>query len=188
MKTVKELVAERFEGPDSLKRRAQGLRRLCGGVRAEAERKNDTGLTDKELRTLNEAADILSTLAVRYDGAKKEKQKLLDATKAMEVKVREAMKGNFDQLKSIPDQVALIAASAEYQLRDDRIRTLADLRDAVKENIDYLARRWAEQSMSRAPTEVVSEAWAKFENLRAGLQSKHAAVIGKLTIAAQSDQ
>jgi hypothetical protein len=181
MKTVKELAAERFEGPDSLKRRAQALRRLSGGLSAEAQRKNDTGLTDKELRTLNEAAHILSTLATRYDGAKKEKQKLIDATQIMEVKVREAMKGNFGQLTSVSDQVALVAASAEYQLKDDRVRTLLDLRDAVKENTDYLARRWAEQSMMRSPTEVVSEAWTKFENVRDKLQSKHAALIERLT-------
>ena len=45
------------------------LSRLCGGVRAEAERTKDTGLTDKELRTLKEAADLHSILAARYEGA-----------------------------------------------------------------------------------------------------------------------
>lgn len=184
MKTVKELAAERFEGPDTLKRRAVGLRRLCGGLRTEAERAKDTGLTDKELRTLKEATDILFILAARYDGARKEKQKLLNAVQAMEVKVREAMKGKFDELTSIPDQVALVAATAEYQIRN--LSTLADLRDAMKENTDYLARRFAEQSMSREPKEVVAEAWDKFQTIRASLQSKHAATIGRLATSAQS--
>lgn len=184
MKTVKELAAERFEGPDSLKRRAVGLRRLAGGLRAETERSNDTGLTDKELRTLKEAADILSTLATRFDGAGKEKKKLLDARGAMEVKVREAMQGNFAALTSIPDQVAFVAATAEYQIRN--LSTLADLRDAMKENTDYVAYRLAEQSMSRDPKEVVADAWNKFQTMRASLQDKHAATIGRLATSAQS--
>jgi len=184
MKTVKELVAERFESPDSLKRRAVGLRRLVGGLRAESERSNDTGLTDKELRTLKEAADILSTLAARFDGAGKERKKLLDARGAMEVKVREAMQSNFATLTSIPDQVAFVAATSEYQIKN--LSTLADLRDAVKENTDYVAYRLAEQSMSRDPKEVVADAWNKFQTMRASLQDKHAATIGRLATSAQS--
>ena len=184
MKTVKEMAAERFESPDSLKRRAVGLRRLSGGLHAETERSNNTGLTDKELRTLKEAADILSTLATRFDGAAKEKKKLLDARDAMEVKVREAMNGNFGALTSIPDQVAFVAATAEYQIKS--LSTLADLRYAMKENTDYVACRLAEQAISRDPKEVVAEAWDKFQSIRASLQGKHAAIIGRLATSAQS--
>lgn len=184
MKTVKELAAERFESPDSLKRRAVGLRRLTGGLRAETERSNDTGLTDKELRTLNEAADILAALATRFDGAGKERKKVLDARGAMEVKVRAAMQGNFATITSIPDQVAFVAATSEYQIKN--LLTLADLKDAIKENTDFVVYRLAEQSMSRDPKDVVADAWNRFQTTRAGLQDKHAATIGRLTTSAQS--
>lgn len=184
MKTVKELAAERFESPDSLKRRAVGLRRLAGALRAEAERSNDTGLTDKELRTLKEAGDVIATLATRFDGAGKERKKVLDARDAMEVKVRAAMQGNFATLTSIPDQVAFVAATSEYQIKN--LSTLADLRDAIKENTDFVAYRLAEQSMSRDPKDVVADAWNRFQSMRAGLQDKHAATIGRLTTSAQS--
>lgn len=73
------MTTERFESPDSLKCRATGLRRLLGGLRAEAERSNDTRLTDKELRVLEEAEVLSLTLALRLDGAGKERKKLLDA-------------------------------------------------------------------------------------------------------------
>ncbi|MFC5550319.1 hypothetical protein [Massilia aerilata] len=184
MKTVKELAADRLDTPDSLKRRATSLRRLSGGLLAETERSSDTGLNDKELRTLKEAADILSVLATRFDGAGKEKKKLLDAREVMKVKVREAMKGKFDELTSIPDQVALVAATSEYQIKN--LSTLADLRDAMKENMDYLIYRFAEQAMSRDPKVVVAEGWDRFQTMRASLQGKHAATIGRLATSAQS--
>jgi hypothetical protein len=184
MKTVKELAADRLDTPDSLKRRATGLRRLSGGLRTETERSSDTGLNDKELRILKEAADILSVLATRFDGAGKERKKVLDARGAMEVKVRAAMQGNFATLTSIPDQVAFVAATSEYQIKN--LLTLADLNDAIKENIDFVAYRLAEQSMSRDPKDVVADAWNRFEAMRAGLQDKHAATIGRLATSAQS--
>lgn len=184
MKTVKELAADRLDTPDSHKRRATGLRRLSGGLRTEAERSNDTGLSDKELRTLKEAADILSALATRFDGAGKERKKVLDARVAMEVKVRAAMQGNFATLTSIPDQVAFVAATSEYQIKN--LLTLADLKDAIKENTDFVAYRLAEQSMSRYPEDVVADAWNRFQAMRAGLQDKHAAAIGRLSTSAQS--
>lgn len=183
MKTIKELAADRLDTPDALKRRATGLRRLSGGLRAETARSSETGLNDKELRTLKEAADILSLLATRFDGAGKEKKKLLDAREAMKVHVREAIKGKFDELTSIPDQVAFVAATSEYQIKD--LRTLADLRDAMKENMDYLIYRFAEQATSRDPKVVVAEGWDRFQAMRANLQDKHAATIGKLAASAQ---
>lgn len=186
MKTVKELAAKPFESPESHKRRAVGLRRLTGGLRAETERSDDTGLSEKELRTLKDAADILSILAARFDGAGKERKKVLDARAAMEVKVRAAMQGNFATLTSIPDQVAFVASTSEYQVKN--LLTLADLKDAIKENTDFVAYRLAEQSMSRDPKDVVADAWNRFQTMRAGLQDKHAATIGRLVISAQVAQ
>lgn len=186
MKTVKELAAARFDSPDSLKRRAVSLRRLAGGLRGEAERSNDTGLTDKELRALKDAADVIATLATRFDGAGKERKKALDAREAMEVKVRAAIQGNFAKLTSIPDQVAFVAATSEYQIKN--LSTLADLGYAIKENTDFVVYRLAEQAMSRDMNEVVADAWNRFQSMRASLQDKHAATIGKLTTAASSTQ
>ena len=51
---------------------------------------------------------------------------------AMEVKVRAAMQGNFATLTSIPDYVAFVATTSEYQIKN--LLTLAYLKDAIKEN------------------------------------------------------
>jgi hypothetical protein len=50
----------------------------------------------------------------------------------MEVKVRAAMQGNFATLTSVPDHVAFVATTSEYQIKN--LLTLADLKDAIKEN------------------------------------------------------
>lgn len=50
----------------------------------------------------------------------------------MEVKVRAAMQGNFATLTPVPDHVAFVATTSEYQIKN--LRTLADLKDAIKEN------------------------------------------------------
>jgi hypothetical protein len=57
---------------------------------------------------------------------------VLDARGATEVKVRAAMQGNFATLTSVPDQVAIVATTSEYQIKN--LLTLADLQDAIKEN------------------------------------------------------
>jgi uncharacterized protein YcbX len=90
------------------------------------------GLNDKKQRILKEAAEILSVLATQFDGAGKERKKVLDARGAMEVKVRAAMQGNFARLTSVPAQVAFVATTSEYQIKN--LLTLADLKDAIKEN------------------------------------------------------
>ena len=50
----------------------------------------------------------------------------------MEVKVRASMQGNFATLTSVPDHVAFVATTSEYQIKN--LLTLADLKDAIKEN------------------------------------------------------
>ena len=90
------------------------------------------GLNDKKQRILKEAAEILSILATRFDSAGKERKNVLDARGAMEVKVRTAMQGNFATLTSVPDHVAFVATTSEYQIMN--LLTLADLKDAIKEN------------------------------------------------------
>ena len=90
------------------------------------------GLNDKKQRILKEAVEILSVLATRFDGAGKERKNVLDARGAMEVKVRAAMQGNFATLTSVPDHVTFDATTSEYQIKN--LLTLADLKDAIKEN------------------------------------------------------
>lgn len=50
----------------------------------------------------------------------------------MEVKVREAMQGNFAMLTSVTDQVAFVATISESQIKN--LLTLADLNYPIKEN------------------------------------------------------
>jgi hypothetical protein len=76
------------------------------------------GLNDKKQRILKEAAEILSVFATRFDGAGKERKKVLDARGVMEVKVRAAMQGNFATLTSVPDHMAFVATTSEYQIKN----------------------------------------------------------------------
>lgn len=86
----------------------------------------------KKQRILKEAAEILSILATRFDSARKERKNVLDARGAMEVKVRAALQENFATLTFVPDHVAFDATASEYQIKN--LLTLADLKDAIKEN------------------------------------------------------
>lgn len=185
MKTIAEIAEEMLMSPKDFKTRATTLRRLSSGVRAELDGAARTGLTDKEQSALNAAAVVLSTLAAKMDGAGKLKQKERAAVEAMEVRARAAMKDTFYQLTSIPDQVALIAATASYQVQ--HLASLTDLDYYFKENIEHLAYRMAKEALSGDLTQVAAGAWTRFQDTKPTLQDKHAQTIGRLVTAAGRD-
>lgn len=185
MKSPKELAASILTSPDEQKRQAVALRRLAGGVRAAAERKEHCGLTDKEVRTLLDAVTVLNELANRHTKAQKLKQAEYDARAAAERLVRTEMSKNFLALSDIPDQVAFIAAVSSNLLRDGRVKTIADLKYYFDDCINSLSYRFSTDATTKSPKIVVADAWEKFEEARAGLKEKQTAVIGRLLMASE---
>lgn len=88
------------------------------------------GLNDKKQRILKEAAEILTVLATRLDGAGKERKKVLDARG----NGSEGTRSHARKLcyAPVPDYVAFVATTSEDQIKN--LLTLADLKDAIKGN------------------------------------------------------
>ena len=183
MKSAQELASMNLTSPAEQKRQALALRRIAGGINTAIARKESTGLSDKEVRTLVEASALLNALAANHAKAQKLVQSKRDARDAMERNVRVAMRDNFETLTSIADRVALIGAVSSYKLRDGHVLTLDDLDYHVKECIDSLCYGLATTVTSMDPIELVAEAWAKFEAAQAGLKEKHANDISRLMLA-----
>lgn len=189
MKTAKELAATFSTSPEEQKRQAMALRRLAGGVRAAAERKDWTGLSDKEVKALLSAVAVLDTLATTHLKAQKLVQQSRDAQEAAECAVRAEMNANFDKLETVPDKVALIAAVSSYVLRNGSISTLHGLDYHFKDSISGLSYSLSKKvAAGRSAQEVVTEAWAMFEAGRADLRDKHAEQIRLLALAAEGAQ
>lgn len=189
MKSAQELAATFATSPEEQKRQAVALRRLAGGVMAAAERKEATGLTDKEVKTLLDAVALLNTLATNHTKAQKLTQQSRDAQEVAERAVRTAMSGNFEKLTSVPDRVAFIAAVSSHLLRGGIVSTVDDLSyhfdDCIK-SLSYSLSKKVEPG--RQPNELVAEAWTKFEAARTELQNRHTQDIGRLTLSAGRTQ
>lgn len=189
MKSATELAATFSTSPEEQKRQAVALRRLAGGVRAAAERKESTGLSDKEVKALLSAVAVLDTLATAHSKAQKLVQQRRDAQEVAERAIRAEMKANFGMLESVPDQVALVAAVSSYHLRDRIIPSLDTMSYYFKDSIDGLSYSLSKEVVAgRSAQEVVAEAWAKFESGRANLRERHAEQIRILAKAAEEAQ
>lgn len=189
MKSAQELASAFLTSPDEQKRQAVALRRLAGGVKAAADRKEVSGLSDKEVKTLLDAVTVLNTLAANHTKAQKITQQRRDAQESAERAVRAAMASNFDKLASIQDKVALIAAVSSYVLRNRLVSTMDDLNYHFKECVKDLGYNLSTKvDAEHTPQHLVAEAWNKFESARAELQDKHAQEIGRLTLAVQRTQ
>lgn len=187
MKNAKELASDMLDSPESHARRATSLRRLGGGISAEAGRRSQTGLSDEEARTLQAALGILEGLAAEYQKAGVLAQSRRDGRNASEREVRAAMQKNFRRLTSIADRVALIAAVQSYRLRSGGITTMADVRDGFDDAIDSLESRLAEKAIGKNVHEVVAEAWSKFEANRIDLAEQHAILVEHLEAVAKRE-
>lgn len=189
MKSAQELASAFLTTPEEQKRQALALRRLAGGVRAAAGRKDSTGLSDEEVRALLDAAAVLIALAENHTKAQKLTQQKRAAREVAERSVRASMLDNFDTLKTISERIALIAAVRSYLLRDRMVLTLDDLHYHFKECIDSLSYDLTTKVLEgRAPRDVIAEAWARFDAARPELQDRHAQDIGRLTVADERTQ
>jgi hypothetical protein len=185
MKTANELASAFLTSPAEQKRQGLAMKRLAGGLRAAVERKEMTGLSEKEVRTLHDAILVLNKLADNHAAAQKISQKKRDDRAAAEVKVRAGMRDNFDTLYTIADRIALIAAVQRHLLRDHFVVTLDDLQYHFKDSINSLAYELSKKAITVSAAEVVKEAWEKFTTHREKLQDQYSSEIVRLTRAAE---
>lgn len=186
MKTPLELAAGVGASSSEQKRQALSMRRLAGGVSAAADRKQSSGLTEKETKTLREAATILNALASNHTKASQLKEKEYAKREEVERAVRKAMMNTFTAISSVPDQVALISAVRSYILRDKGVQNLNDLKFHFDDCIDSLAYNLTTKSENESPQKVVDDAWSKFEAAKGDLLKKEASVIGQLMTAGEA--
>ena len=184
MKTSSELAESRLDGPAVHKRRATQLRRVAGGIRTELASAATTGLSTAEIKKLTEAASLLEELAGKYRAAEKLAKKRQDEFERIRKQVYSLMAPTFGALKGIEDRVALIAAVQSYQLRRSMIMDLGDLDFYAKDALDSLTHTLARQAETRAATEVVAEAWRKFEEGRGRLITEFMPCVDRLVAAA----
>jgi hypothetical protein len=180
MKTAEQMFVEYSGSPEEFKRAAQRIKRIQGGLRNETNVKLH-GLDAKETKALAAAADLLSSLATRY-----EKLELLAKHKRAEKEkiqkaIRTAMAGNFQGLSSLQDKVALIGATDSHWLRDNKVLNIRDVDYYYQESLTSLM--WRLQGLvkpEKPAATVVSEAWQTFENGKAAIRDKWAALILRL--------
>lgn len=188
MKKAEELASESFTSAEEQKKHSLNLRRLAGGIKSAVERRNYTGLTDKEVKTLRDAAEVLRSLATQHSKAGELKKAEVNAREKAEKLIKNEMKNNFISLSTIPDQIAFIAAETGYLLRGGQIKTKSDLQFHFQECINSLSYRLSAHFATKTPQAAVAEAWEKFENGKAPLKEKYAAIIGMLLMAEEQNK
>ena len=183
MKTPHELADSRLDWPDEHRKRAASLRRLAGGLNAEARRAEDSGLSKQELLKLTAASEVLSKLGKAYSDAGVLAQQRRDDKERLRKLIRTSMGENFCRLKTIPERVALIAAVRSFVLRSwSPDMSTQDLDSHFQEAIDSLVAILADLAKTRSVPEVVLEAWDKFTQNQHELEAKHVKVIGMLVV------
>lgn len=178
MKKAKALAEEKFTSSTEMQNTSKNLRRIVTSISSVADR--DVGWTVKEKKVLTEAAALLGQLANEHAEAARIKQKN-DAKRAdRQAAIRAAMRDSFVKLRSIPDQVALVAAVLSYRTKAGF--GIDDLENEVKEAIDSLAYRLARNApfSDMTPAAAVAAAWSRFNDSAAQLRTDCAALIERL--------
>ena len=178
MKKAKVIAEETFTSSTEMKNTSKKLRGLVTGISSAAKR--DVGWTDKEKKVLLEAAALLGQLANEHEEAAKIKRRNDARQTGRQAAVRAGMRDNFLALRSVPDQVALVAAVLSYRTKAGF--GIDDLENEVKEAIDSLAYRLARNPpfSDMAPAAAVADAWATFTAGAPKLRSDCAALIERL--------
>ena len=177
MKSPDELAASLLDSADSHKRRSTQLKRVAGGLRTELSNAKSSGLTQCELDVLNKAAVLLESMADRYGRAASLRKSRQAKQDSLTEQCMAAMAGTFGALTAIEDKVAVIASIQSYQLRAGMVVNLRDLDYYTTDALSSLSYSLAKAATERPVSDVVSEAWAKFNEARPVLIERHRAII-----------
>ncbi|TXT26447.1 MAG: hypothetical protein FD131_4161, partial [Rhodocyclaceae bacterium] len=137
MKTAEQMFDEYSGSPEEFKRATQRIKRVQGGLRNEASVKAHS-LDAKETKALVAAADILSTLASRYEKLEVLAKRKRAEKEKIQKAIRTAMAGNFQGLSSLQDKVALIGAADSHWLRDNKVQNMRDVDYYFQESLTSL--------------------------------------------------
>jgi len=182
MRTPQDLASNFLVSDGEHGRRATTLRRLAGGVRAQSV--GELGLNNRERKVLGDATALLERMAdASKQAAGLAKKRAVDLA-TREKSVRAAMSSNFGALASVADQVALIGAVQNHVLKDGmgRFDDPRRLREAFADAIASLAYTIARFDDKETAEVVVAEAWAKFEEAKSSIQTRHQPLIDALTV------
>lgn len=180
MKSPDELAASLLDSADSHKRRSTQLKRVAGGLRTELSNAQSSGLTQSELDVLNKAAVLLESMAERYGRAASLRKSRQVKQDSLTEQCTAAMSDTFGALTAIEDKVAVIASIQSYQLRAGMVESLRDLDYYTSDALNSLAYSLAKTATYKPVSDVVSEAWAKFNEARPVLIERHRAIIASL--------
>jgi hypothetical protein len=181
VKKPDEMAANSLYSEKEHKTRAATLRRLAGGIRANAGSGAFVGFDVSERKLLASAATLLEAAAHASAKASSLAKGRRAAKEAREAAVLEAMSATFCKLTSAADRVALIAASGEsYQLSPSFGKYTDELGRAFNDAMMSVARTLAVSAPAQAPVDIVAEAWKKFVEAKPELQHRHDALIRSL--------
>lgn len=181
MKKPEELAAAFFTSADELKKRSTALKRLMTGVANESTSKETNGLTAKEVKTLEEAAQLLGTLASQYAKAAAIRAKQQEHEAKLAKQIKAAMADNFGKLSSVEDRIALIAAVHSAYLRNGDIVAVRDIDFYFPSCIGSLAHILLGKAKAASVATVVAEAWKTFQDGRGALVAQHRSIIDRLS-------
>ena len=180
MKNPREISDTCWNGPDELKRTANRLKRLAGGLRSEVTASSH-GLSEKEAAALRTALTLTDEMASRYSKAAALSKKRIEERTKAEKGLRLAMAKTFLALSSIEDKIAFIAAAHSYRLRVGSILSRQDLDYYFTDDLNSFIYRLSGEINDGTPTLVAADAWAKFTAARDELTQRHHELILRLS-------
>lgn len=146
-----------------LKSRAKSLRSTASSLRSEIEFADNRKLSDREVASLNAAAEIVSKLASRYAEAAKLQARTLDAQQARKAAAMREIEGTFGKLDGADLKTLVWAVDGESGIR----RMVREGRVDLPDLLDTIA--WRASNRARDGVEAVENArrtWRKFQDER----------------------
>lgn len=173
-----DLAAKTLTSADEHKRVATTLRRLSGGL--AAQRGNGLELSDKELAILTDAEKLLDRMAEVRAQAAKLRCEAVEVARARHEAIKAAAASTFGQLSTVADKIALIGAVQSYSLRGNTESWATSrhmLSEVFREAFEGLIYTLGCSDATKPATQIVAEAWAKFQVGRAAIEDQHARLI-----------
>lgn len=181
MKTADEMAAEYSYSVTECKQTVTRLRRLTTGLENEAKIGSHY-LSPSDAKILRDAAQLLSVLTSRYAVLGKRRKASDDERARVEGVIGRSLSSSFDLLTTIEDKVALIGATASYQLRDNMVSNLRDLDYFFKDAKAFVISRVRNKVLNeKVSVEVaVNGMWTMFCAHRQEIVEKWSSVIARL--------
>lgn len=178
MLKAKDLAAKALMSVDEHKRSATTLRRLSGGI--GAQRSNALELSGSEKAILTEAEHLLDRMAEVAAQAAKLRKKAEEIATARRDAIKAATESTFGRLSTVADKVALIGAVQSYSLKANAEAWATSqhmLAEVFRDAMDDLTWKLARSEPNKPVSDLVADAWTRFQQGRAAIEDQHARLI-----------